>query len=147
MDSTEGELWKKAMEEEMESLRKNDTCDLVGFPNGRKTISSKWVFKRKTNATGCIEKYKAWLVAKDYFQIEGVDFSEIFSLVPKLTSITLLTYLADSFDLEIEKMDVKETFLHGDLEEEIYMKQLEGFVIKGTEEMVNRLKKSLYGLK
>ena len=134
------------MEEEMESLRRNDIWDLVGFPYGRKTIGSKW-FKRKTNAAGRIEKYKTRLVAKGYSQVEGVNFGEIFSPMVKLTSISVLMSLAATFDLEIEQMDVKTTFLHGDFEEEMYMKQPEGFTMKGKEEMVCRLKKSLYGLK
>ena len=135
------------MEEEMESLRKNDIWDLVGFLDGRKTNDSKWVFKRNTNAVGCVEKYKARLVSKGYSQVEGVDFGEIFSHVAKLTSIRVLMSLVIAFNLEIDKMDVKTTFLHGDLEEEIYMKYPEGFIIKGKEELVCSLKKSLYGLK
>ena len=119
----EGELWKKAMEEEMESLRKNYTWDMVRLPNGRKKICRKWVFKRKTNAAGHIEKFKARLVAKGYSQVEGINFHEIFSPVAKLTSIRVLMSLATTFDLEIEKMEIKITFLHGDLEEEIYVKQ------------------------
>jgi hypothetical protein len=71
----------------------------------------------------------------------------IFSLVAKLTSIRFLLSIVVSFDLEVEQMDVKTTFLHGDIEEEIYMKQLEGFVVKGKKELVCKLKKSLYGLK
>ena len=89
------------MEEEMESLRKNDIWDLVGFLDGRKTNDSKWVFKRNTNAVGCVEKYKARLVSKGYSQVEGVDFGEIFSHVAKLTSIRVLMSLATTFDLEI----------------------------------------------
>jgi hypothetical protein len=87
------------------------------------------------------------LVAKGYSQVEGVDFDDIFSLVAKLTSIKVLMYLATTFDLEIEKMDVKTMFLHGDLEEEIYVKQPKGFVVKGKKEQVCKLKRSLYGLK
>ena len=75
------------------------------------------------------------MVAKGYSQVEGIDFGEIFSLVEKLTSIRFLLSIAASFDLEVEKMDVKTTFLHGDLEEEIYMKQLEGFIVKGKNEL------------
>ena len=147
INSTKGKFWKKAMEEEMESLRKNDTWDLVALPDGRKKIGSKWVFKRKTNATGCVEKFKAQLVAKGYSQVEGVNFDEIFSHVAKLTSIRVLMSLDATFDLEIEKMDMKTTFLCGDLGEEIYINQLEGFIIKGKEELVYKLEKSLYGLK
>ena len=87
----------------MESLRKNDTWDLVGLFDGRKTIGSKWVFKRKRNAIGHIEKYKARLVSKKYSQVQGVKFSEIFSPVSKLTSIRVLMSLAATFGLEIEK--------------------------------------------
>jgi hypothetical protein len=76
------------------------------------------------------------LVEKGYFQVEGVNFGEIFSPIGKLTSIRILMSLVTTFDLEIEQMDVKTTFLHGDLEEEIYMKQPEGFVVKGKKDLV-----------
>jgi hypothetical protein len=114
---------------------------------GRNPIGKKWVFKKKLNAEGKMEKYKAQLVAKGYSQVEGIDFGEIFSLVSKLTSIIFLLYVASTFYFEVEQMDVKTTFLHGDLEEEIYMKQIEGFVMKGKKELICKLKKSLYGLK
>ena len=94
-----------------------------------------------------MEKYKYCLVKKGYSQVDGVDFGEIFSPVTKLTSIRFIISIAATFDLEVEQMDVKTTFLHGDLEEEIYMKQLEGFIVKGKNELVCKLKKSLYGLK
>ena len=77
----------------------------------------------------------------------GIDFGDIFSPVAKVTSIRLLVSVAAAFDFEVEQMDVKTTFLHGDLEEKIYMKQLEGFVVKGKKALVCKLKKSLYGLK
>jgi hypothetical protein len=93
-----------------------------------------------------VEKYKARLVAKGYSQVEGIDFGEIFSPVAKLTSIRVLLSVAIAFDFEIEQMDVKTTFLHGDLEEEIFMKKPEGYAVKGKE-LVCKLKKSLYGLK
>jgi hypothetical protein len=76
-----------------------------------------------------------------------IDFGEIFSLVPKLTSIIFMLSIAAAFDFEVEHMDVKSKFLHGDLEEEIYMKQPGGFVVKGKKELVCKLKKSMYGLK
>jgi len=113
----------------------------------RKPIGSKWVFKKKTNVEGKVEKYKARLVAKGYSQVPGIDFGDIFSHVAKVTSIRLLVSISTSFDFEVEQMGVKTTFLHWVLEEEIYMKQPEGFAVKGKKELVCKLKKSLYGLK
>ena len=104
------------------------------------------MFKKKLNVEGKEEKHKSRLVAKGYSQVEGLDFGEIFSPIAKLTSIIFLLSIAASFDLKVEQMDVKTSFLHGDLEEEIYMKKLEGFIVKGKNE-VCKLKKSLYGLK
>jgi hypothetical protein len=121
-NSKEGKLWKYAMVEETTSLHNNETWDLVKLPNGRNHICSKWVFKKKMNDAGQVEKFKDRLVAKGYSQVEGVDFGEIFSPVAKLTSIRVLMSLVATFDLEIEQMDVKTTFLNRDLEEVIYMK-------------------------
>ena len=90
---------------------------MVKVPNGRKLVGSKWVFKKKLNATKKGENYRARLVAKGYSQVEGIDFGEIFSPVAKLTSIRFLLSPTTTFDLEVEKMDVKTTFLHGDLDE------------------------------
>ena len=105
------------------------------------------MFKKKKNAKGKVEKYKARLIEKGYSQVSGIDFGDIFSLVAKVTSIRLLLSIVVSFDFEVEQIDVKTTFLHGDLEEEIYMKQPKGFAMKGKKELVCKLKKSLYGLK
>jgi len=147
VDSEDGKLWKEAMVDEMASLHKNEAWDLVELSAGRKPIGNKWVFKKKTNAKGKVEKYKAQLVAKGYSQVPGIDFGDIFSPVSKVTSIRLLLSIVVAFDFEVEQMDVKTTFLCIDLEEEIYMKQLEGFAVKGKKELVCKLKKSLYGLK
>eukprot|EP00253_Pinus_taeda_P035489 PITA_35489 len=147
MDSENGKLWKEAMVDEMSSLHKNEAWDLVELPAGRKLIGSKWVFKKKTNAEGNMEKYKARLVAKGYSQVSGIGLGDVFSPVAKVTSIRLLLSISTTFVFEVEQMDMNTTFLHGDLEEEIYMKQPEGFVVKGKKELVCKLKKSLYGLK
>jgi hypothetical protein len=120
----------------MVGLDKNEAWDLVEFPTPRNSIGSKWVFKEKMNAEGKVEKYKARLVAKCYSQYEGFDFGEIFSLVSKLTSIIFILFVVVAFDFELEYMNVKTTFLHGDLEEEIHMKQPKGFVVKGNKELV-----------
>jgi hypothetical protein len=105
------------MVEEMESLHKNEMWDFVKLPNGRNLVGSKWVFKKNMNIAIQVKKFKARLLAKGYSQVEGVDFDEIFSPVAKLASIRASMSLAATFYLKIDKMDVKTTFLHGDLEE------------------------------
>ena len=85
----------------MASLDKNEAWDLVELPGGRKPIGSKWLFKKKLNAEGKVEKYKARLVEKGYSQFEGIDFGEIYSPVAKLTSIRFLLFVAIAFDFEV----------------------------------------------
>jgi hypothetical protein len=104
------------MDEEMETLDKNESWDLVDFPSGRNPIGNKWVFKKKLNAEGKVEKYKSRLVAKGYSRVDGIDFGDIFSPVSKLTSIIFMLDVATGFDFEVEHMDVKKKFLHGDME-------------------------------
>eukprot|EP00253_Pinus_taeda_P004029 PITA_04029 len=123
------------MVDEMTSLHKNEAWDLVELLAGRKLIGSKWVFKKKKNAEGKVEKYKAQLVAKGYSQVREIGFGDIFSPVAKVTSIRLLLSIAAAFDFDVEQMDVKTTLLHGDLEEEIYMKRPKGFAVKGKKEL------------
>uniref|UniRef100_A0A2N9HLM6 Integrase catalytic domain-containing protein n=1 Tax=Fagus sylvatica TaxID=28930 RepID=A0A2N9HLM6_FAGSY len=138
--------WMKAMHEEMDSLHKNNTYELVELPKGKKALRNKWVFKLKKDGEKLV-KYKARLVVKGFNQKQGIDFDEIFSPVVKMSSIRVILGLTASLDLELEQMDVKTVFLHGDLEEEIYMVQPKGFEAKGKEHKVCKLKKSLYGLK
>eukprot|EP00253_Pinus_taeda_P010933 PITA_10933 len=102
VDSQDGKLWKEVMVDEMASLHKNEAWDLVGLPAGRKPIGSKWVFKKKKNPEGKVEKYKARLVAKGYSQVSGIDFGDIFSPVSKVTSIRLLLFVDVAFDFEVE---------------------------------------------
>ena len=109
-------------------------------------MGSKWVFKKKEGIPGVeAPRYKARLVAKGFTQVEGIDYNEIFSPVIKHCSIRVLMAIVNMYDLELEQMDVKTAFLHGELEETIYMQQPEGFVKDNTK--VCLLKKSLYGLK
>ncbi|CAA7057311.1 unnamed protein product [Microthlaspi erraticum] len=115
---------------------------------GKKAIGCKLVFIRKPGMSEKeFLKFKARLVAKGYSQRKGVDYDEIFSHVIRHTSIRIVLSLVASWDIHFEQMDVKTAKLHGDLEEEIYMEQLEGFVKPGEEKLVCRLRKSLYGLK
>jgi hypothetical protein len=104
------------MVEEMESMHKNEMWVLVEILNGRKPIGSNWVFNKKLNTTNQFKKFKARLVVKGYSKVEGVDFGEIFPPIAKLTSVIVLMSLNVTFHLEIDKMDVKTTFLHGGLE-------------------------------
>eukprot|EP00253_Pinus_taeda_P021000 PITA_21000 len=147
VDDTDSEKWKVAMEEEMDSLAKNNTWDLVELPEGRSVVGCRWVFKLKRKVYGSIERYKARLVAKGYSQVEGIDFHDIFSPVVKLVSIRTVLALTVLLNLELEQLDVKTNFLHGDLNEEIYMEQLEGFVRGRSRRLVCKLRKSLYGLR
>ncbi|KAG8474857.1 hypothetical protein CXB51_031589 [Gossypium anomalum] len=144
----DSEKWMFAMQEEMESLHKNRTWDLVKLPKGKKTVHCKWVFKKKEETPGVEEpRYKARLVAKGYSQIPGVDFTDVFSPVVKHSLIRALLGIVAMHDLELEQLDVKTAFLHGKLEEDIYMQQPEGFIVSKKENYVCLLRKSLYGLK
>ena len=133
---------------EIESPHKNFVLELVPKPKDWKVIGSKWIFRKKENIN---EKeaptYKARLVVKGFSQKEGVDYDEIFSLVVKHTSIRVLLSLIAQLNMELKQLDVKTTFLHGDLEKIIYMSQPEGFINVRKEHLVCRLRKSLYGLK
>ncbi|CAH9124988.1 unnamed protein product, partial [Cuscuta epithymum] len=135
------------MQEEMQSLHENHTYELVELPKGRRALKNKWVYRIKTEESSSKPRYKARLVVKGFGQEKGIDFEEIFSPVVKMSSIRVVLGLAAVQDLEIEQLDVKTAFLHGDLEEEIYMEQPEGFKVPGKENLVCRLMKSLYGLK
>ncbi|KAL5842405.1 hypothetical protein ACOSQ3_013008 [Xanthoceras sorbifolium] len=147
MDDESKQKWIEAMQDEMKSLHENKTFELVKLPKGKKALKNKWVFRIKHEEHSSHPRFKARLVVKGFSQRKGIDFDEIFSPVVKMTSIRAVLGLAASLDLEVEQMDVKTAFLHGDLEEEIYMEQPEGFKQKGNEDYVCRLKKSLYGLK
>ena len=129
------------------SLHENHTYELVKLPKGKRALKNKWVYRLKTQEHSSQPKYKARLVVKGFSQKKGIDFEEIFSPVVKMSSIRVVLGIAASLNLEIEQLDVKTAFLHGDLEEEIYMEQPEGFKESGKENLVCRLKKSLYGLK
>ena len=138
----------EAMVEEMESLNKNKTWELPEFPKGKKLIGCKWVFRKMevvSKKEG--ERFKSRLVVKGYSQRHGIDYDEVFSLMVRHTSIRVVLALVAHQDLELEQLDVKTTFIHGNLDEEIFMEQAEGFKKPGIENLVCRLKKSLYGLK
>ena len=115
-NSDDSDLWKRAMDEQIDSLGKNEAWNLVQLPAGRKVDGRKWLFKKKLNAKGEV-KYKSCLVEKGFSKVEGIDFGEIFSLAAKLISTIVPISIVVAFDLEVEQMDLKTSFSHGDLEE------------------------------
>uniref|UniRef100_A0A2N9HJ44 Integrase catalytic domain-containing protein n=1 Tax=Fagus sylvatica TaxID=28930 RepID=A0A2N9HJ44_FAGSY len=128
IESSEKDKWMEAMVEENESLSKNKTWELTELPKGKKPIGCKWVFKKKeavSEKEG--ERFKTRLVAKGYLQRHRIDYDEVFSPVVRHTSIRAVLALVVDQDLELEQLDVKTAFLHGNLEEEIFMVQPEGF--------------------
>jgi hypothetical protein len=145
--SPDADLLKEAVRSEMDSIMSNGTWEIVDCPYGCKPIGCKWVFKKKLRPDGTIEIYKARLVTKGYTQKEGEDFFDTYSPVARLTTIRVLLSLTASYGLIIHQMNVKTTFLYGELEEEIYMDQPNGFTANGQEGKVCKLLKSLYGLK
>uniref|UniRef100_A0A5B6Z677 Putative polyprotein n=1 Tax=Davidia involucrata TaxID=16924 RepID=A0A5B6Z677_DAVIN len=139
--------WKEAMAEEMRALEKNGTWDFVGLPNGKKPVGCKWVYTIKQKADGTIDRYKARLVAKGFTQTYGIDYQETFAPVAKMNSVRVLLSCAANQGWLLHQLDVKNAFLHGDLEEEVYMEMPPGFSSQTTNGKVCRLKKALYGLK
>ena len=145
--SQDADKWQEAMQAEMESMEKNGVWELVEADPKQKPIGCKWVYKTKRDATGGIERHKARLVAKGFSQKEGIDYTETFSPVSCKDAFRIIMALVAHYDMELHQMDVKTAFLNGELEEVIYMKQPEGFIETGNENLVCRLRKSIYGLK
>ena len=145
--SEDSDRWKDAMNDEYNSLTKHNTWDLVDLPEGKNLVGCKWVYKTKRNSFGEIDRYKARLVAQGYSQEYGVDFNEVFAPVARYKSIRSLLAVSNQLNLDVHQMDVVSAFLNGKLDEEIYMKQPDGFVDVKNPEKVCRLNTSLYGLK
>ncbi|GKV09408.1 hypothetical protein SLEP1_g20916 [Rubroshorea leprosula] len=139
--------WENSMKEEIDSIEKNNTWELVDKPEGKTPIGVKWVYRVKYKANGSVQKYKARLVAKGYVQKHGIDFLETFSPIARFETVRLVIALAAQMKWKIFQFDVKSTFLNGWLEEDVYVEQPEGFIVQGKEEKVYKLKKALYRLK
>ncbi|KAJ9561853.1 LOW QUALITY PROTEIN: hypothetical protein OSB04_007013 [Centaurea solstitialis] len=144
--AVKNDRWKEAMRKEIQALEKNGTWTLEDLPEGKHAIDSKWVYKVKYKPNGEVERYKARLVAKGFTQMEGVDYHDTFAPVDKLVTVRTLLAVAVKRNWEIHQLDVNIAFLHGDLNEEIYMKIPQGFAKEG-DTRVCLLRKSLYGLK
>ena len=140
------ERWKSAMDEEIYALEKNNTWEIVNVPNNKKTVGCKWLFNIKYKPDGNIDRFKARLVAKGYTQVYGIDYMETFSPVAKMTTVRILISLAACKNWNLYQYDVKNAFLHGDLEEEIYMDLPPGYKTHLSNK-VCKLQKTIYGLK
>ena len=116
-------------------------------PPGCKPLSSKWIFKRKLKVDGSIDKYKVRLVIKGYKQTECLNYFDTYFLVMRIKSIRMVFTIAALRNLEVHQIDVKTVFLNGELDEEIYIEQLEDFFAPRQEKKVCKLVKSLYRLK
>jgi hypothetical protein len=139
--------WRQAMEEEYNALLENNTWTLVDAAPNKKVLSTRWVFKTKSVEDIEKPKYKARLVVRGCAQTKGIDYEEIYSPVVRINAVRLLLSWAVKEDLEIHHMDVKNAFLQGELHDEIYICQPEGFEWQGSESKVCKLNKAMYGLK
>ena len=131
----------------MQALIKNQTWEVVQLESEIKLVGCSWIFKIKYNLDGTIERYKARLVAKRYTQTYGVDYEETFVLVAKMNNIIIIISLAANLNRKLKQYEIKNAFLHGDLDEEIYMTVPLGFEEGYDTNKVCKLKKALYGLK
>ena len=122
---------------------KNDVWDIVPRPQGKSVVNSKWIYKIKHATDGSVEKYKVRFVARGFSRVEGIDYEETFAPIAQYTSIRTIIDLATSMGWTLHQMDVNATFLNGEIEEEVYIKKPDGFVIHEKESHVCRLKKSL----
>ncbi|KAK8934097.1 hypothetical protein KSP39_PZI014574 [Platanthera zijinensis] len=146
-EAAQEKSWRTAMDAEIASIKKNDTWRLVDPPAGHKPLGVKWVYKVKKNKNGAVEKHKARLVVKGYRQVQGVDYDEVYAPVARIDTIRLIIALAAHYGWTIMQMDAVAAYLNGYLEEDVYIEQPPGYVVKGQEKKVCKLRKALYGLK
>ncbi|RVW87679.1 Retrovirus-related Pol polyprotein from transposon RE1 [Vitis vinifera] len=139
--------WKKAVQDEIDALEKNGTWTITDLPVGKRPVGCKWIFTIKYKADGSVERFKARLVARGFTQSYGIDYQETFAPVAKLNTIRILLSLAVNQDWCLQQLDIKNAFLNGDLEKEVYMEIPPGFEESMAKNQVCKLQKSLYGLK
>ncbi|WVZ95460.1 hypothetical protein U9M48_041223, partial [Paspalum notatum var. saurae] len=139
--------WRQAMQDEYTALLRNQTWHLVEASKGKNVVDCKWVFKIKKKSDGSIDRYKARLVAKGFKQQYGIDYEDTFSPVVKIATVRLVLSIDVSKGWTLRQLDVQNAFLHGILEEEVYMRQPPGFESADAPHLVCRLDKAIYGLK
>jgi len=137
--------WTEAMQKEILALQTNNTWDVVDLPKGKKAISCKWVDKTKLKSDGTLERLNARLVIRGFIQQYGIDYQDVFSPVVKMATIRTIMAFAGEKNWPMFQLDVKNAFLHGELEDEVYFQMPKG--IPNPANKVYRLRKSLYGLK
>ncbi|CAA7040888.1 unnamed protein product [Microthlaspi erraticum] len=140
------ENWRFAVTDEIDALDINDTFTIEELPEGKQALGSMWVFRIKHQSDGTVERYKARLVVLGNHQVEGLDYKETFAPVAKMTTVRCFLEVSAAYDWEVHQMDVHNAFLHGDLNEEVYMRPPPGFHMP-VKNKVLRLRKSMYGLK
>ncbi|KAA0035705.1 gag-pol polyprotein [Cucumis melo var. makuwa] len=141
------EYWINVMQEELLQFKRNDVWTLVPKPDGANIIGTKWIFRNKTDESGCVIRNRARLVAQGYAQVEGVGFDETFAPVARLEAILLLLSVSYFRKFKLYQMDIKSAFLNGYLNEEVYVAQPKGFIDSEFPQYVYKLNKALYGLK
>lgn len=146
-DTLQDPNWQQAMNEEYQALIQNGTWSLVPYDPNMKVVGCKWVFKIKYNPNGTISRFKARLVAKGFHQTPGVDFSKTYSPVVKAPTIRTILSIAVCNNWEVKQIDVNNAFPNGDLSEDVYMAQPEGYEDKNRPTHICKLNKALYGLK
>lgn len=146
-EASKTEIWREAMNEELDAIKRNDTWELVELPPDKKVVHLKWIYKTKYLSDGRIQRHKARLVAKGYTQEVGIDFEEIYAPVARIETVRLLLALVAHKGWPVYHFDVKSAFLNGDILEVVYVEQPVGFEVRGEETKVLKLNKALYGLK
>ena len=144
----DADYWKAAMDDEICSLYKNKTYEIVTLPEDKHVVGGRWVYAVKAQPDGK-QRYKARYVAQGFSQIPGRDYIETFAPTAKMTTVRMLMQIAAEFDFVLHQLDVRTAYLNAPLDKEIYMAQPEGYeqFCDGEVKMVCKLRKSLYGLK
>ncbi|XP_050374671.1 uncharacterized mitochondrial protein AtMg00810-like [Argentina anserina] len=135
------------MQDELRALHENNTWSIVQLPKGHKVVGARWIYKIKFHSDGRIERHKARLVARGFTQTFGVDYKETFAPVAKMNTVRVLLYVAVNSGWSLFQMDVKNAFLHGELEEDVYMRLPPGHHQANEAGVVCKLHKAIYGLK
>ena len=130
-EAIQSSKWRAAIDLEIEAIEKNGTWELTDLPKGMKTIGVKWVFKTELNENGEVDKCKARLVAKGYAQQHGIDYTEVFAPVARWDTIRMIIALAARNSWSMYQLDVKSAFLHGELNEAVFVEQPQGYEKKG----------------